>query len=391
MWAPAVVGLPALAREAERQNRIAVIEPLVHGRENAARLVGAALAEAGWNDAAPMAATCIAEIPAQPVRWLWGRRVPLAMPSVCFGPPGQGKSHLGVDICARVSRGSAWPDGGRAPLGNALILSAEDDPATVLRPRLEAAGADLDRVFVLPAVGDFGGERRAFDMRRDAGVLEQTIAAHEAIVAVLDPLGALLGDTDSYRQSDVRVVLAIAADVAARTGAALWCVAHPSKSDSGTALSKLGGSVAFGAAPRSVMSVVPDPDDEDGRRRLFLPVKLNVGKMPAGIGFAICGEDEASARSHLVYDVDPVTVSAEDVLGERKADGPQIAEAKTFLMVALADGAWHPARDLEDEAATKDIGARTLRRARRHLPIECRKGGFDGGWEWRRTTSEAGS
>ena len=102
--------------------------------------------------------------------------------------------------------------------------------------------------------------------------------------------------------------------------------------------------------------------------------------MPAGIGFAICGEDEASARSHLVYDVDPVTVSAEDVLGERKADGPQIAEAKTFLMVALADGAWHPARDLEDEAATKDIGARTLRRARRHLPIECRKGGFDGGW-----------
>ena len=187
MWAPAVVGLPALAREAERQNRIAVIEPLGTAARMQ-RLVGAALAEAGWNDAAPTAATCIAEIPAQPVRWLRGWWVPLAMPSVCFGPPGQGKSHLGVDICARVSRGSAWPDGGRAPLGNALILSAEDDPATVLRPRLEAAGADLDRVFVLPAVGDFGGERRAFDMRRDAGVLEQTIAAHEAIVAVLDPL-----------------------------------------------------------------------------------------------------------------------------------------------------------------------------------------------------------
>ncbi len=208
---------------------------------------------------------------------------------------------------------------------------------------------------------------------------------------MLDPLGALLGDTDSYRQSDVRAVLAIAADIASHTGAALLCVGHPSKSDSGTALNKLGGSVAFGAAPRSVMGVVLDPDDDADERRLLLPVKLNVGKMPAGIGFSICGEDETSAASSVVYDLDPVSVSADDVLGDRKADGPAIAAAKVFLATTLADGEWHAASDLEDEAAGRDITARTLQRARRQLPIESRKGGFRGGWEWRRTSSEADS
>ena len=33
-----------------------------------------------------------------------------------------------------------------------LILSAEDDPETTLRPRLEAAGADMDRIHLLESV-----------------------------------------------------------------------------------------------------------------------------------------------------------------------------------------------------------------------------------------------
>ena len=55
------------------------------------------------------------------------------------------------------------------------------------------------------------------------------------------------------------------------------------------------------------MGVVLDPDDDADERRLLLPVKLNVGKMPAGIGFSICGEDETSAASSVVYDLDPVS------------------------------------------------------------------------------------
>jgi len=53
-----------------------------------------------------------------------------------------------------------------------IILSAEDDAEDTIRPRLEAAGADLSRVFILDAVIDGfrpdGGEvSRAFNLKTD--------------------------------------------------------------------------------------------------------------------------------------------------------------------------------------------------------------------------------
>ncbi len=118
-------------------------------------------AESAGRSCSPLGAACLDSVEAMPVRWLWPRRVPLGMPSIIFGPPGLGKSQLSLDVCARVTRGASWPDGGTAPLGNALILSAEDDAATVLRPRLETAGADLKRIFVVAPVDKYGGTERA--------------------------------------------------------------------------------------------------------------------------------------------------------------------------------------------------------------------------------------
>ena len=51
------------------------------------------------------------------------------------------------------------------------MLSAEDDVADTIRPRLEAAGADIDRVHVLTAVQDAGAVR-GFNLARDLVALE---------------------------------------------------------------------------------------------------------------------------------------------------------------------------------------------------------------------------
>jgi len=58
------------------------------------------------------------------------------------GDPGLGKSLLTLHIASTVSRGGNWPvDVGRSPLGSVLIVSAEDDAADTIVPRLMAAGA----------------------------------------------------------------------------------------------------------------------------------------------------------------------------------------------------------------------------------------------------------
>src|SRR5437660_9922117 len=79
--------------------------------------------------------------------WLWPRYLARGKLAILDGDPGMGKSLLALDLIARLTRGGPMPDG--SPLarpGTAILLSAEDDPADTIRPRAEAAGADLARL-----------------------------------------------------------------------------------------------------------------------------------------------------------------------------------------------------------------------------------------------------
>jgi putative DNA primase/helicase len=70
-------------------------------------------------------------------------------------------------MVAAVTTGGPWPcSEGYAPLGNVIILSAEDDLADTMVPRLLAAGADRQRVQIITAAED-GSGRRAFNLQSD--------------------------------------------------------------------------------------------------------------------------------------------------------------------------------------------------------------------------------
>src|SRR5688572_23308079 len=77
--------------------------------------------------------------------FLWAPRVPLGALAVLAGVPGQGKSHVAIDIAARATRGEL--DGDLDGRPSAVVIStAEDALEFVMAPRLVAAGADLDLV-----------------------------------------------------------------------------------------------------------------------------------------------------------------------------------------------------------------------------------------------------
>jgi putative DNA primase/helicase len=76
------------------------------------------------------------------------------------GDPGLGKSQIATYIAATVSAGGDWPfDDGTARRGDVVYITAEDGAAGTIRPRLEAAGANLDRVHIIERVIDQFGER----------------------------------------------------------------------------------------------------------------------------------------------------------------------------------------------------------------------------------------
>jgi bifunctional DNA primase/polymerase-like protein/AAA domain-containing protein len=86
------------------------------------------------------------------VRWLWPHRIPRGKLTLFVGDPGTGKSLAAIDLAARVSSGCTFPDGRPCERGDALILTAEDDPSDTVGPRLDAAGADSSHVARINAV-----------------------------------------------------------------------------------------------------------------------------------------------------------------------------------------------------------------------------------------------
>ena len=74
------------------------------------------------------------------IEWLWEGRFALGKVSLIAGDPGGGKSQLTLDMAARCTRGLPWPvDNMPAPFGTVVVISAEDDAADTIIPRLMAA------------------------------------------------------------------------------------------------------------------------------------------------------------------------------------------------------------------------------------------------------------
>ncbi|MBA2367350.1 MAG: AAA family ATPase, partial [Actinobacteria bacterium] len=149
--------------------------------------------------------TPISAVTAEPVRWLWEGWWPLGAVSLMVGEPGCNKSTLCYDRAARLSQGTLSGSLFNQP-SNILIASAEDAPTFTLRPRLEAAGADLDRAsFLRLARGESEGDIQLPD---ELPQLRTSIERAKARLVIIDPLVShLTSRVDSHRDQDIRKVL----------------------------------------------------------------------------------------------------------------------------------------------------------------------------------------
>ena len=317
------------------------------------------------------------------VEWLWPGRIARGKHTCIAGEPGTGKSQLSIAIAAAISTGGQWPCGeGRAPLGSVIILSAEDGAADTIVPRLTAAGANLDRIHIVSAVGNEKG-RRGFDLKADLDELEKKIAEiGEVVLIVIDPISSYMGKTDSHKNTEVRGVLEPIAEMAERTRVAVCSVTHFSKPNAGKAtkaLHKFIGSIAFVAAARAAFAVLEDPNDKD--RRLFLHAKNNLAEPPQGLAFrleqVIVGEGIVTSR--VDWEPDPITSTADEALAADGKSNLALVEAEDFLEALLADGPV-PSKQVEEEAEEAGIAKATLRRAKANLGIKPYKDGMRGGW-----------
>lgn len=330
----------------------------------------------------------MSDITPREVDWLWEGRIPRGRLSILAGRPGEGKSMLSMDIAARVTTGRAWPDGRPCAVGSVILVSGEDDAHDTIRPRLDAHGADAARVHLLRSklrVRQDGMESEQLFTLKDVKTLEVALGrVTDPALVIVDPIGSFIGGgVDANRDNEVRGVLAPLADLARRTGAAFLLVAHQRKGEAAHADDLVLGSRAFTGVARSVMHLLPDPDDDS--RRLLLPGKMNLARSAAGLAFTIVG-----SPPRIEWEPDPIPMNADDVLAARTqrehTRRTKREEATEWLRDFLSRGPV-PAQEVIAESKSAGLSVRTLERAKRAAGVHTQKEAFGGGWVWSLSSS----
>jgi len=340
--------------------------------------------------------TCIRgdEIILSAVEWLWPNRFALGKLGVIAGLPDEGKGQIICDIVARVSRGDNWPlNEGTAPLGNTIILSAEDDLADTIAPRLVAAGADMTRVYFLTMIKGEGSNDRMFSLASDLPALKKKMAdIGDVILIVIDPMSAYLGtEVDTFRGPAVRAILSPLTDLSQQNQAAIISIMHFNKKvDVTNALLRVSDSLAFGAHARHVYAVVDDPDN---KRKIFFRAKNNLAiAKDKALGYRflskVVGHDRNTGKEivapHIDWEPKYIDITAAEAMNAATSSNKSPTardDAKKFLEDLMRGGPL-PVTLIKENAKAEGITERTLFRAKVDLGVAAYKDGPNGEWQW---------
>ena len=304
-------------------------------------------------------------VKAKAMRWLWPGYLPLGMLSLHAGKQGLGKSYMWCDLMARLSCGATMPDGTAHEPIDVLAVMMEDDFGYIVRPRLEAAGADLDRIHlatdVIAGTDAEGGEfRDRFRVSLHMQALRATAQELGAKLVVIDPIGAFLeGDDGGNGAGEVRRLLDPLQEMARDLDAAVCCLAHVRKGggqDQGDPMDVVAGSHQWTAVPRVVHVMTREGDDANPTRTVTV-VKSNVQR-PKPVSWRL---DEASEGYGELEGTTAAPVIAWDS-GEVRPFPGSIA----FAMRYLDAEEWRGAADIL-EAVRLDFPAIPERRIRSAL------------------------
>jgi putative DNA primase/helicase len=341
--------------------------------------------------AAPKAGTPIrtmrskraAEIPPTRVQWIWPGWLPSSRLALFGGKPGDGKSGVAIDLVARASTGSAFPDGYLPPGPLTCgILSAEDDPSDTLVPRLIAAHADLARVVIAngTVVDSDAQTARPWVLPNDVDVLGELIKENDIDLFVLDPLGAFVASgVDTHRDAAVRAMLLPLSQMARKERCAVLGIRHHRKGGSSDARDAGSGSLAFTAAAR--IEWVAGRDPQDLSRRVLAVAKTNIGREPESLAYRLVQAECEWDTVAIAWDgTSPLT--ANQLVGDPMSDDDrsELDDATTFLAQVLEEGPL-PAKRVKQLAREADVAEITMQRAKKRLKIRSRKTS-SGAWLW---------
>ncbi|WP_247603131.1 AAA family ATPase [Gordonia amicalis] len=313
--------------------------------------------------------------------WLARGRIVYGAVNLLVGPEGIGKSLAWVLIAAKVTTGALLPEFGipsREP-GHVIVVITEDDWATVVRPRLEVAGADLARISVVCTEPD-GSGTPVFPADMHLITSAEPAPALVVVDAWLDTVTAKLSVKDPQQ---ARQGLHPWKEAAGQTGAAVLLLTHTNRVSSSDARDTYGATGELRKKAR--VCLYAQAGEEEGHL-LIGPEKANhTRKLPAtkfqiaGVArFAASDDDDGTVPLlHAVGDSDKTigehVADRFAAVADPKAarDSPERVGAVGWLQdyLSLQPGLKAPAEQVRRDGKTAGFSVRTLQRAAKDLEV----------------------
>ena len=306
----------------------------------------------------------MSEIQSQEVSWLWYPFIPYGKLTIIQGDPGDGKTTLVLNIAAWLSKGEGLDSEMKLsePV-NVIYQSAEDGLADTVKPRLELAGADCERILVIDE------KEKSLSMVDER--LEKAIVQTKARMLILDPIQAYLGGgMDMNRANEAKDMTKELGALAEKHQCAIVLIGHMNKAAGNKAAYRGMGSIDFFAVARSVLLVGRVEGEEN--IRAVVQIKNNL---------AAFGHPKAFALSEDGFQwLGDYEITADEVLGGIAPKVNKMELAKRMLReLALASNAVL-SNEIFDMADEQGISKRTLENAKRELGIQARK--INNSWYW---------
>ena len=306
----------------------------------------------------------MSEIQSQEVSWLWYPFIPYGKLTIIQGDPGDGKTTLVLNIAAWLSKGEGLDSEMKLsePV-NVIYQSAEDGLADTVKPRLELAGADCERILVIDE------KEKSLSMVDER--LERAIVQTKARMLILDPIQAYLGGgMNMNRANEARDMTKKLGALAEKHQCAIVLIGHMNKAAGNKAAYRGMGSIDFFAVARSVLLV--GRVEGEPNIRAVVQIKNNL---------AAFGHPKAFALSEDGFQwLGDYEITADEVLGGITPKANKMEQAKRLLReLALTTDAIQ-SNEIFDMADEQGISKRTLENAKREFGIRAKK--INNSWYW---------
>ncbi|WP_394914919.1 AAA family ATPase [uncultured Robinsoniella sp.] len=306
----------------------------------------------------------MSDVQSQEILWLWYPFIPYGKLTIIQGDPGDGKTTFVLNIAAQLSKGTGLEGDIKVsePM-NIIYQTAEDGLADTVKPRLELAGADCERIVVIDE------SEKTLSMIDER--LEEALIKTNAKLLILDPIQAYLGGgMDMNRANEARDMTKKLGLLAEKYQCAIVLIGHMNKAAGNKAAYRGMGSIDFFAVARSVLLV--GRIEGQANIRAVVQIKNNLAAFGHPKAFTL---SESGFQWLGDYDI-----TADEVLGGVAPKANKLEQAKQLLQRLAESNKTMQSNEIFDFAEEEGISKRTLENAKKELDIKAKK--IKNLWYW---------